>query len=58
MSHFVWVLMGVRILKLAIKPFFDKEKVTCFFLFGWFCLAWLGDGWFCFLVGLVCFFVG
>eukprot|EP00904_Undaria_pinnatifida_P000388 jgi/Undpi1/1034/HiC_scaffold_10.g04498.m1 len=26
MSHFVWVLMGVRILKLAIKPFFDKEK--------------------------------
>lgn len=40
MSHLVWVLMGVRIIRLAVKPFFDREKVTCLF-----CLVW-GGFWF------------
>lgn len=36
MSHLVWVLMGVRILRLAVKPFFDRKKVTLSFLSFWF----------------------
>lgn len=34
MSHLVWVYMGVKILSLAVKSFFDTEKVSdgCCFL--------------------------
>lgn len=55
MSHLVWVLMGVRILRLAVKPFFDSKKVTLVssFLvlvrlrFGSGCgVVWFGSVWF------------
>lgn len=28
MSHLVWVYMGVKILSLAVKSFFDREKAS------------------------------
>lgn len=28
MSHLLWVYMGVKILSMAVRPFFDKEKAS------------------------------
>lgn len=33
LSHLVWVFMGIRILGLAMRPFFNREKASFCFLF-------------------------